>query len=300
MRFLVTLAMLGASTAACTREAAPTAPRASEPTATAASAPPAPAASAEPTAPVPTQPQRFLPAGCPPGQHDVRQWRGIDPATVTVDQRYSLNNSLCSWDVFIRDGVAVAEAHPDTRPAIPPGLRVPDRWGPPRVIERGRSGFLVGFNHGEWGGALRWYSESGPLKSELLNDNVVDLLQVPNGFIAFTGLAHLGSDDGRATEIVDTGKLFRIGRSVDLGSAPRAVVLEGDGAVLVVTTDRLVRISSSFQLTRLHNGDWGMFYPVSLALDGTTAYVGMRGVVGKVDLGAVPPTETWLSPADFE
>lgn len=300
MRFLVTLAMLGASTAACTREAAPTAPRASETTATVASSPPAATASSEPTAPAATELKRFLPDGCPSGQHEVQQWKRIDPATVTVDQRYLLNYSLCSWDVFIRDGVAVAEAHPDTRPAIPPGLSVPDRWGPPRVIKRGRSGFLVGFNHGEWGGALRWYSENGPLKSELLNDNVVDLLPVPNGFIAFTGLAHLGSDDGRATEIIDTGTLFRLGRSVDLGSEPRAVVLEGDGAVLVATMAGISRISPSFQVTQLLSTRWGSFYPVSLARAGTIAYIGMRGVVAEVNLAAATPTETWLSPADFE
>jgi len=202
--------------------------------------------------------------------------------------------------VFVRDGVAVAEAHPDTRPAIPPGLRVPDRWGPPRVIRHGRSGWLVGFNHGEWGGALRWYSDSGSLKSELIDDNAVDLLPVPNGFIAFTGLAHLGSDDGRATEIIDTGTLFRIGRSVDLGSEPRAVVLERDGAVLVVTTVGISRISPSFQVTRLLSTSWGMFYPVSLVQDGAIAYVGMRGIVAEVDLAADTPKETWLLPVEFE
>jgi len=288
--------------AGCTPAAGPAPPSGSTPPAAAvsASASPPSVASAEPTGPAALSPWPFLPDGCPPGRHDVRQWRRIDPAAVTVDQRYSLNYSQCSWDVSIRDGVAGAEAHPDTRPAIPPGLRVPDRWGPPRVIKRGRSGFLVGFNHGEWGGALRWYSESGPLKRELLDDNVVDLLQVPAGFIAFTGLAHLGSDDGRATEIIDTGTLFRLGRSVDLGSAPRAVLLEGDGAVLVVTMAGISRISPSFQVTGLLSTRWGSFYPVSLAREGTIAYVGMRGVVAEVDLAADTPTETWLSPADLK
>ena len=302
MRVLVILVMLGTSLAACTREAVPPVPVASAPTASAASASPAPVASSKPTssAAPPAPPPPFLAEGCPPGQHDVGGWKRIDVAAVTSDQRSSLNNSPCSWDVFVRDGVAVAEAHRRAEPKIPPGLRYPNRWGPPRSIVRGRSGLLVGFNKGEWGGALRWYSNSGALRGELLNDNVIDLLSVTNGFIVFTGLSHLGSDEGRATELIDTGTVFRIGRSADLGSEPRAFVLESDGAGLVVTTVGMSRISPSFQVTRLLSTSWGMFYPVSLVLDGATAYVGMRGLVVKVELGAATPTETWLSPVDFE
>lgn len=306
MRVLVTLVMLGTPLAACTREAAPTVPVASAARASASAASPASAISPEPIgspAPQPQlqpQPQPFLADGCPPGQHDLGAWKRIDSASVTADQRSALNNSRCSWDVFVRDGVALAEAHRRAEPSIPPGLRYPNRWGPPRTIARGRAGLLVGFNKGEWGGALRWYSNSGALRGELLNDNIVDLLSVPQGFIVFTGLSHLGSDEGRATELVDTGTLFRLERTADLGSEPRAAVLESDGAVLLVTLAGMVRISPSFQVTRLLSTSWGMFYPVSLALDGTTAYVGMRGIVIKVELGAATPTETWLSPVEFE
>jgi len=43
-----------------------------------------------------------------------------------------------------------------------------------------------------------------------------------------------------------------------------------------------------------------MLYPVSLAVVGETAYVGMRGVVAEVRLGANGATATWFSPADLE
>lgn len=289
-------AMLGALGTACTREPAPTVQVASAPTATAVSS----AASPEPTGSTAPPSRSFLADGCPPGQHEVGRWKRIEPATLTGDQRSSLNNSPCSWDVSVRDGVAIAEAYGDAPPSVPPGFRLPTRWGPARVVERGRAGFLVGFNHGEWGGALNWYSDSGSSRGELLNDNVVDLLAVPNGFIVLTGLSHLGSDEGRATELVDTGTVFRIGRSADLGSAPRAAILERDGAAIVATTVGMSRISPSFQVTRLLSSSWGRFYPVSLALDGTTAYVGMRGIVAKIELGAATPTETWFSPLALE
>jgi hypothetical protein len=154
---------------------------------------------------------------------------------------------------------------------------------------------LFGFNHGEWGGSLRWYSDDGTFKRELLDDNIVELLSVTNGFTVFAGLSHLGSDTGRATELVDTGTLFRPGRSAELGSAPRAVLVESGGTVLVATMTGIVRLSTDFQVARLLSTSWGMFYPVSLALHAETAYVGMRGIVAEVQLGADPATETWRS-----
>jgi hypothetical protein len=296
----VTLVMLGTPVAACRRVPAPTASGASTPSAPAVSARSAPAASVDSTDSTASEPLPFLADGCPAGQHDVRRWRRIDPTTVTVDQRYSLNYSPCSWDVSVRDGVAVAQAHHDAQPMVPPGLRFPEHWGAPRIVRRGRSGSLVGFDHGEWGGGLLWYSDGGSFRGELLGENVVELLAVTGGFIVLTGLSHLGSDVGHVTELVDTGTIFRIERSADLGSAPRAVVLEGDGAVLVVTMAGLVRISPSFQVTRLLSSRWGMFYPVSLVLDGAIAYVGVRGIVVEVQLGADTATETWLSLVDFK
>jgi hypothetical protein len=135
---------------------------------------------------------------------------------------------------------------------------------------------------------------------ELLDENVVELLPVTGGFIVFTGISHLGTDVGRATELVDSGTVFRHGRSADLGSAPRAVVLEDDGSVLVITTAGITRLRPTFQVDPLLSARWGMLYPVSVALDGATAYVGMRGVVAEVHLGAGAATETWLSPVRFD
>jgi hypothetical protein len=292
VRIPAALFMLCTAAAACKRGPALGAPRSEHP--------PAPAASSRAIGAPESEPVPFLVDGCPAGEHEVRNWKRIDPASVTDDQRSSLNYSPCSWTVFVRDGVLVARAHHDTRPPVPPGFRLPDQWGPPLVVRRGRSGVLFGFNHGEWGGSLLWYSENATFKRELLDENVVEVLPVANGFTIFTGLSHLGSDTGRATEITDTGTSYELGRSADLGSAPCAVVGESTGAVLVATMAGIIRVRPDFQVEQLLSSHWGILYPVSLALHSKTAYVGMRGIVAEVHLGADAVRETWLSPVPLK
>lgn len=290
MKSLLTFVLLATPLAACKR------PPESVPSA--ASAPIVSTHSPEPPPVSESDPVPFLASGCPEGQHDVRKWKRVDPASITEQQLSSLNYSRCEWKVSVRDGAPLAEADRDAKPAVAARFQLPNQWGPPRVVRQGKAGTLFGFNHGEWGGALLWYSDDGAFKAKLIDENVVELLATTEGFIVFTGLNHLGSDVGRATELVDTGSVFRTGRSVDLGSAPRAVASESDGTVLVITTAGVVRLSRAFQVEPILKTRCGSLYPVSVALDGATAYVGMRGVVAEVQLRAGAASETWLSPVE--
>jgi hypothetical protein len=202
--------------------------------------------------------------------------------------------------VVVRDGAVRAEENHAALPSVPTGIALPRQWGAPHVVRRGRAGLLFGFDHGEWGGALLWYADDGTFKQKLLDDNVVEVVPVAGGFTVFAGLSHLGSDTGRATAVVDAKGAYSLGRSAELGSAPRAVVVEDTGALLIATMTGIVRLGRDFQVQPLHRASWGMFYPVSLALLEGTAYVGMRGIVAEVQLGADPVTETWLAPVDLK
>ena len=106
------------------------------------------------------------------------------------------------------------------------------------------------------------------------------------------GLAHLGTDTGRASELIDSTTSYEIGRSANLESAPRTVVVEQGGSVLVVTMDGLLRLGTDFRVQYLLRTHWGMFYPVSCALDAGVLYVGMRGIVVEVQLGSKGALET--------
>jgi hypothetical protein len=242
----------------------------------------------------------FLAEGCPSGQHDVRGWKRIDPSSVSVDQTFSLNYSPCSWTVVVRDGAVLAEEHRDVPPNVPANVHLPSELGRPRIVQRGRSGILLGFNHGEWGGALLWYGNDGAFKRKLVDDNIVALWPTATGFTVYAGLSHLGSDTGRAMELVDSGSQYSVARSADLGSAPRAMVAETGGATVVATMTGIVRVQPDFQIQQVVRTRWGMYYPVSLAVHAGAAYVGMRGIVAEVTLAAGSAKETWLAPVDLK
>jgi hypothetical protein len=109
-------------------------------------------------------------------------------------------------------------------------------------LQQGHSGFLVGYDRGEWGGSLLWCTNDGSVKRELLDDNVVAIVPLTDRFLVLAGLSHLGSDRGRVVELLDDAGGFRIGRRTELGSAPSAAVVEPDGAFLIVTMHGLVRL----------------------------------------------------------
>ncbi len=248
--------------------------------------------------PVAGKPNAAIPIkGCPPGEHDVRAWKRIDPSAVTSEQHSRLGNSLCSWSVSVREGKVIATEHEDVTVGPPLAFAVPDTWGPPRVVARAGAGVLLGFNRGEWGGALLWYSDDGSVRQTLMMENVVDVVGIDGAFLVFTGLAHLSSERGNAFVLEDAGGRFRVARSVDLKSAPDAVARDTDGTVLVATGRGLVRVTPKLRIERILDAKWSSLYPKNMALGPErTLYIAMRGVIAEVQLGATPPTETWRSP----
>lgn len=250
--------------------------------------------------PVPAEsaPLPYLPNGCPPGTTNVSEWTRMDPADLSTKQLFSLNYSQCTWSVTVGDIGPIATPHEKVLPEVPLDIHPPAALGAPRRILKRRPGYLVGFNCGEWGGTLLWYTPTGKLKGKLVGENVVELLPGEQSTIALFGLAHLGGDYGRAVEIVEMDDTFKATRSVDLGSAPSAAVRKAPTTVLVVTHDGLLELHEDFSVTNLLVSKWGMLYPTSVivAQDGTI-YVGMRGVVAEVKRSENAYIEKRLLPA---
>jgi hypothetical protein len=255
---------------------------------------PSPAAVADP--PTEEQPPPYLPNGCIPGEHDVRSWKRVDPASLPPEQDFGLDYSPCHWSVAMRDGVPTATTYRAPPLSLPPSFHLPDgRDPPPRVAQLGRAGVLLGYNHGEWGGSLLWCSTAGLVQRELLDDNIVAILPVDGRFVVLAGVSHLGLDRGRVLELADGLGGFKPLRTTELGSAPTAGAVEPSGGILITTTRGLVRLTPEFHVHRLLDFHWDV--PVNIGLDGSnTAYIGMRGIVAEIKLDSDPPSETWLFP----
>jgi hypothetical protein len=248
---------------------------------------PAPAATTPPPAP--------FEGRCPAGDHDPTAWRAVDPARVTEEELHALNGARCEWDVSLGGAGSVARESQRPAPVITAALPLPTQWGGPRRFLQRPAGYLVGFNRGEWGGALLWYGNDSKLRKSLIDDNVVEIIPAGGALVAFVGLAHLGMDEGHAVEILETPKSFAVGRSVDVGSAPCAAAREGSGSFLVVTFKGLSRVSADFKATKLLESRWGILYPTSMVIaKNGTVTIGMRGGVARLTPSAGGYEERWL------
>lgn len=134
----------------------------------------------------------------------------------------------------------------------------------------------------------------------ITRENVVRIIEMADGILAFTGLAHLTGDVGHVLRLVRVGTSWRA-RTLALPGAPRAIRLDSDGSVLVVTTRHLVRVVGGSRIQRLHDGQWSGLSPNSIEQDvDGTLYIGMSGVVVRLRATGAGYAEDWLAPYDVK
>ncbi len=173
------------------------------------------------------------------------------------------------------------------------------RWDPALYAEKYArrhalkvaGGWLIGFGAGEYGGSLWWYADNGVGKRKLLSDNIIGLRSLgPRIALAFAGLAHMGTDAGRALLLSLTADGWAVASSADLGSAPLVSSPADHDRVVVVTNDALLSVSAALQVRRLANVNLSGLHPCSVVvLRAGTIYVGMRLFV----LRAVPAEDAY-------
>lgn len=150
-------------------------------------------------------------------------------------------------------------------------------------------GWLVGFNDGEWGGALYWFNPNGTAKYRISKHQIVDFVQTSNRIFAIEGLAHLSLSEGSIISICRSSNQgpWQITGLYRLPQAPYAVVQHLDGNLLVVLSDSFVSVALDGKIkTIVKEVRWGGLYPNSMVLstDAKTVCVGMRQFVAKITL----------------
>ena len=230
---------------------------------------------------------------------------------------YSANYSNLEWSVHSKNGVIHAQLDTEKTPDQPifkPTAEYSDNsWictfptasKPPVQLNADQPGFkmycaatsfaevddgwLVGFNKGEWGGALYWFSHDGTNGYKISDDQIVAFFSLPDGVYAIIGLAHLVMSEGSIIRITrqkfDTH--WQATTFVKLPFAPYAVALRRDGTMLITLSNSLVSVGSDRKIqTLLAEVPWHGLYPNSsqLAPDEQKLYIGMRQFVGEFDL----------------
>jgi hypothetical protein len=230
--------------------------------------------------------------------HDVTTWEEIpvppaddNPARVVWD--YASDYSKLHWRVYLEHGQARGELGRDTvdvpqsdRPRFEPKA---DNFVGANRFAAVDDGWLVGFNHGEFGAALYWFSRDGDRHYRISNDHVVTFFKRPDGIYAIEGMAHMGASCGSVIRVARKTKSskWQAGRFVRLPFAPDTIAQKRDGNMIIALSDSLVSVTPDAQITTLiSDAPWWSLYPSSSIIlpDDSKLYLGMRQYVGEVDL----------------
>lgn len=248
---------------------------------------------------------------------DLSKWLRTQPPSLGDERWHAANNDTeHAWVVYM------LKDRPSVRLRVvklEKGSPIPDRQESyprmPFVVEQGSAkegragewfsvqvsdGWIIGFNAGEWGGALWWYSPDGKRRYKISEDQVVGFIKTDAGLFALEGLAHKSISRGRIVKLAkDNEGRWVSSNFVELGGAPEVGVLASDGLLTAATHDRLLRVNLVTKRIEVlfKNAFWGGLYPTSMVIAPSGAvYMGMRhGVVELKKAGDIFRAH-WLIP----
>jgi len=253
-------------------------------------------------------------------EQNVTAWQEVSrPATSLSGSRMvwhnSANQSDYEWKVFKEGQVikAVLDKYDEKRAQEkPPFSPQAENLKYFRASLKVDDGWLIGFNHGEFGAALYWFDPSGQKRHKISSHQVVAFFPSSNGILAIEGLAHLSFSYGSIIRITKQSQ-WQAQKVTLLPEAPRTGAEFKDGRLLLVLSDSLAEYFLKGEHERLKflekDGGWLGLYPNSVVLtdDETKAYIGMRQYVTEYDfkrrtLRFLIPDSTFLNklPADEE
>jgi hypothetical protein len=241
---------------------------------------------------------------------DPQVWARVQPPGAASEARRCAN--WTEWSVRVataKDGglVATIEAVAGRTPSEvkdrPPFPLVSDIRGVGRTLwMRTKEGYVVAFNHGEFGGSLWWYSATGSSRTRLADAAVVGFadIKLPGRDVVvgtIEGFTHLSAQSGSIRVIERRGPDgFTVTAFSSLSAAPQAVAQGRDGS-LVVTNSSIVKVHSSGVVSKVADVNFSSLYPNSVVetADGLI-YIGARRYL--IQVGTRPQRTRWYTRAD--
>jgi hypothetical protein len=215
-----------------------------------------------------------------------------NPERVVWD--YASDYSKLYWRVYLDHGqprAALGEGPDEVRQSSdrPPFEPKADEFVGANRFVLVNDGWLVGFNHGEFGAALYWFSRDGRRHYLISNDHVVTFFTRPDGIYAIEGMAHMGASCGSLIRVVHATKKGRwqAERFVRLPFAPDTIALQRNGNMIIALSDSLVSVTPDGHVTTLiADAPWWTLSPATSVIlpDDSKLYLGMTQYVGEVDL----------------
>jgi len=232
---------------------------------------------------------------------DVTKWKAVltFSNSLPVDWAVWSDGALFSehyWRVLARDGDVAAQLRNEIpeqsieRPSFTPEIKESRAkvWEP-SAFAKVMDGWLVGFNGGEFGGALYWFARDGKSSYKISDHQVIECFSISNRIYAIEGLEHFGFSRGSVISIfrAKNNEHWQAGSFATLPLAPYAVSVRHDGTMLITLSKSLVSVDNRGRVqTILSQAPWGGLDPDSsvLSLNEEKIYIGMRQFVGEFDL----------------
>jgi len=200
---------------------------------------------------------------------------------------------------------APLEGESERAPVLPFDVRSDVTGGRGRTVAtRISDGYLVAFNHGEFGGSLWWYDSDGKSRQRVGDAHIVAFVEVKlrsakvvAGFVESSSTRGRDSGSLAVVERADDGPL-RIRRLAELGSSPFAVSSPSEQGTLVVTRTAIVRVSLQGTLQQVASLDLTSLYPGSVVeTPNNLIVVGMLRYMVEIDPRVKPARVTWYTDA---
>lgn len=220
-------------------------------------------------------------------------WVAIEP---DEERLRCANYANDEYAVTVRGGLTFAEKkqhEPDTGPALSFTPKTSGVRGRRHVLAVA-DGFLVGFDAGEWGGSLWWYSKDGAQSVKLADENVHGLVAMgPDLVGSIEGLSHMGTSEG-SVRWIEHGAAWKSGALTVLDAGPSTYVAASD-AIYVLTTKSLVRMGKDRKAVVIQPVKTASMYPDSMAIDAAgELWIGMRQFVVRMTPAGAMYKTTWL------
>ncbi len=203
------------------------------------------------------------------------------------------NHSPFAWSVGIENGKPVAKPFSQQESERERASKIPfsakaDLFYGAHAVQGVESGWIVGFNGGEFSAGLYWISPDGQQNYRISDHQIVELFRLNGRNLGIEGLSHLTTSRGSLIEIFRPATVqWQVRTLLTLPSAPITVALVPDGSMLIVLRDSIAKVTLDLKMEHIvRNLPWDRLYPNSSVLspDGNTLYVGMRKYVAKYDI----------------
>lgn len=247
---------------------------------------------------------------------EVKRWQEVIPPPEDDEYRLtawfqaaSMLSKSYKWRVFVQHDQVCAELTSERgrfereRPKFDPKTQEFSTT-PETAFERVDDGWLVGFNLGEFGAALYWFSPDGKQNYKISNHQVVDFFAGLDGLRAIEGLGHMGESRGSVIRIArpEPGARWQASTVVELPGDPCTVSKRRDGTIFVTSPDWIVAISHDREVTKLLQDPY-WYRPTSSVLspDEEKLYIGMEYFVAEFDIATkklrlLVPSDIFLEP----